>query len=128
MAVLGSTKMSAARSQNGISSCGRCSIILTLSLFFNFSLLTLNFAVGFVGGTEKDRAKVKVKSEKLKNKDNVKIIEHRPHDEIPFWLRAADILVLPNTAIEDISKYYTSPMKLFEYMASGRPIVPSDLP
>ena len=91
-------------------------------------LLPAGYAVYFVGGTEKDTAKFKVKSEKLKNKDNVKIIGHRPHDEIPFWLRAADILVLPNTAIEDISKYYTSPMKLFEYMASGRPIVASDLP
>ncbi len=52
----------------------------------------------------------------------------KPHDEIPLWLRAADVLILPNTANEDISKYYTSPMKLFEYMASGTPIVASALP
>jgi glycosyltransferase involved in cell wall biosynthesis len=45
-----------------------------------------------------------------------------------MWQKAADALVLPNTAKEDISKYYTSPMKLFEYMASRRPIVATNIP
>ncbi|MFQ6049514.1 MAG: glycosyltransferase, partial [Candidatus Paceibacterales bacterium] len=58
----------------------------------------------------------------------VNIIGYRPHSEIPHWLKAADILVLPNTAKDQISKYYTSPVKMFEYMASERPIVASDLP
>ena len=81
----------------------------------------------FVGGVDKDIGEFKAKSEKLKVK-NVVVVGRRPHGEIPIWLRAADVLVLPNTARENISKYYTSPVKLFEYMASGRPIVASDLP
>ncbi|MFH1255403.1 MAG: glycosyltransferase family 4 protein [bacterium] len=79
----------------------------------------------FVGGTEKDIADFEKKSE---NSNNIKIIGHRPHFEIPYWLKAANALVLPNSAKEKISKYWTSPLKLFEYMASGRPIVASDLP
>ncbi|MBP7741228.1 MAG: glycosyltransferase family 4 protein [Candidatus Pacebacteria bacterium] len=41
---------------------------------------------------------------------------------------AGDMLILPNTGREVLSSVYTSPLKLFSYMASGVPIVSSDLP
>ena len=56
------------------------------------------------------------------------VVGHKPYSEIPYWLKAADVLILPNSGKEEISKHWTSPLKLFEYMASKRPIIASDLP
>jgi glycosyltransferase involved in cell wall biosynthesis len=50
-----------------------------------------------------------------------------PQPEVARALAGAHILVLPNTPTT-ISDRYTSPLKLFEYLALGRAIVASDLP
>jgi glycosyltransferase involved in cell wall biosynthesis len=47
--------------------------------------------------------------------------------EVAARLEDADVLVLPNPATA-VSQRYTSPLKLFEYLAMGRPVVASDLP
>ncbi len=83
-----------------------------------------NILFVFIGGTEHDIKSFRKKAEGL---DNVLILGHKPHSQIPTYLKAADVLVLPNSASDKISSY-TSPLKLFEYMASGRPIIASDLP
>ncbi|RJQ31207.1 glycosyltransferase family 1 protein [Candidatus Parcubacteria bacterium] len=81
----------------------------------------------FVGGMEHDKNKLGCYI-RDKNLKNVILLGHKPPTEIPFYLNAADAAVLPNSAQNDISKFYTSPMKLFEYMAAKIPIVASDLP
>jgi glycosyltransferase involved in cell wall biosynthesis len=88
-------------------------------------ILPADTLVVFVGGTEAD---IKRFRGAYGDVANIRILGYRDHSEIPLWQKAADVLVLPNTAKENISKYYTSPMKLFEYAASSRPIVASRIP
>jgi glycosyltransferase involved in cell wall biosynthesis len=62
------------------------------------------------------------------DKDRIFIVGRQSHEKIPLYLQAADVLVLPNTRGNANSEKYTSPLKLFEYMAARRPIVASNLP
>ncbi len=52
---------------------------------------------------------------------------HVPPVDVPRYLRAFDICAMPHPQTTQFS-LYTSPLKLFEYMAAGRAIVASDLP
>lgn len=87
--------------------------------------LPTDYLVVFVGGTSEDVQRFR---KSYGNISNISIVGWRLYAQIPLWQKAADVLVLPNTAKEDISKFYTSPMKLFEYMASRVPIVASQIP
>ena len=59
---------------------------------------------------------------------NIICVGDKNYQEIPLWLAAADALLVLGTQKNDYSYYHTSPMKLFEYMASGRPILASNTP
>ncbi len=48
-------------------------------------------------------------------------------DRVPLYLSAFDVCAMPHPWTEHFA-YYTSPIKLFEYMASKRAIIASDLP
>ena len=80
-----------------------------------------------VGGTEQDSDKLKVKFN-LNNKSNLKFVSHQTHSKISDYYNNADILILPMTSNQSHTRLYSSPNKLFEYMASGKPIIASDLP
>lgn len=63
---------------------------------------------------------------------NCYFYDYMPQDEVKSVLKSADVCLLPNqasvkTGKHDIGKY-TSPLKMFEYMAAGKPIISSDLP
>jgi glycosyltransferase involved in cell wall biosynthesis len=70
---------------------------------------------------------------KLADQKNIVFYGHVPPAETGEYLAAFDIALAPNQdkvivrGGTDIGRF-TSPMKLFEYMSAGRPIIASDLP
>ena len=59
---------------------------------------------------------------------NLRICGDKPVREVPLWLAAADTVLALGTHKNMDSWRFTSPMKVFEYMASNRPIVASRTP
>jgi glycosyltransferase involved in cell wall biosynthesis len=50
-----------------------------------------------------------------------------PANETPGWISACDVCVAPHVPNADGTPFFGSPTKLFEYMASGRAILASNL-
>jgi glycosyltransferase involved in cell wall biosynthesis len=96
----------------------------TLALTSKF--LDNNYLIVIVGGIKWYLTDFKHFIEK-NNLKNVLCLGHRNYAEIPYFLKAADCLVLTGTQGSEVSRKYTSPLKMFEYMASQTPIIASEL-
>ncbi len=85
-------------------------------------LVPENVLIVIIGGTE-------AQIEELRPRyPRVRFLGYRPYNELPDNQNAADVLVLTGDPSSSVARLYTSPLKLFTYMASSVPIVATDLP
>jgi glycosyltransferase involved in cell wall biosynthesis len=63
---------------------------------------------------------------RLKTRANVHFLGWRPYAQLPSYLRGIDVALLPQR-INDYTRAMF-PMKYFEYLAAGRPVVATPLP
>jgi len=47
-----------------------------------------------------------------------------PQEQVPVWLRDADVAVAPYPSLDD---FYFSPLKIFEFLSLGLPVVSADV-
>lgn len=63
---------------------------------------------------------------RLKSKTNVHFIGSRPRSEVPAYLKGFDVCTIPYVCNEHSEGIF--PLKLFEYLAAGKPVVSTPLP
>jgi glycosyltransferase involved in cell wall biosynthesis len=74
-----------------------------------------------IGGSASDILKYETEADRLGLRRRVSFLGARPLAQLPQYLRQADILCSPRT------KGLNTPMKIYAYMASGRPILATDI-
>jgi glycosyltransferase involved in cell wall biosynthesis len=81
----------------------------------------------FVGGPRDREEPYRVRiAENGSPQDRFLFFDKQPVADLPFWLKASDLLLMPHPRNRFYS-YFVSPLKMFEYMAARRPIVGSKL-
>jgi len=100
--------------------------IINSAINLNKELHNLYFY--FVGGplSLADKYRELIKNAGL-SQDRFIFLDKQPVKDVPIWLKASDILLMPHPK-KTFYSYFVSPLKMFEYMASKRPIVASKLP
>lgn len=90
-------------------------------------LLDDNILFVAMGGKPKHVEYYKEQAELIGVSGKTKFVGNYTQDVVALYQKAFDILLMPFPDSHHY-RYYMSPMKMFEYMASKRPIITTDLP
>jgi glycosyltransferase involved in cell wall biosynthesis len=85
------------------------------------------YVLWIVGGYERDIHRLRQLAEEL-SVLNVRFVGYVNPEKARYYQAAADVLVLTGSKLHERERLFTSPLKLFEYMAAKRPIVAANTP
>ncbi|MBI5155003.1 glycosyltransferase [Candidatus Poribacteria bacterium] len=77
-------------------------------------------------GPEWEGGRPSLALERLRGLPNVRFFGHVPYEDLPAYLHAASVLLIPYVRNDATRAVF--PLKFFEYLATGRPVVASPLP
>ncbi len=95
-----------------------------IEAFATFSKKTTNAHLLIIGDGKNVRPQLEAMCQNLGITDSVTFTGEAANADVPEYLSHCDTLVAPYPAIDN---FYFSPLKVFEYMASGKPIIASDI-
>lgn len=99
-------------------------IEVLFDLALKFQRENLNFRVNIIGGDKNELARYLLLKDRLGlTSKYLNLQGHVPYYQVPAILRSMDVLVLPSPAS---SKYKGTPLKLYEYLVSGRIVMLAD--
>jgi hypothetical protein len=75
-----------------------------------------------VGPVTESRADFYSQIDELKKRPNVHFLGSKRPEELPNYIGAFDVCLLPYV-LGEVSSYYAAPLKFYEYLAAGKPVV-----
>ena len=82
-----------------------------------------------VGGklTTNYMGQIEKKVRELNLGENVIQVGFVPHSDVPKYIAAADLCVSPKNPLDPVS-FYSSPVKVWEYLAQEKPVISTPVP
>jgi glycosyltransferase involved in cell wall biosynthesis len=96
------------------------------NLIYEVAKARPNYSFVLVGGFDREKRVTVEGVSKLRDLSNVRLTGHRPISEIPSYLAGFDVCVIP--FVRNRVTQATDPVKLYEYLAAGKPVVTTTLP
>ncbi len=96
--------------------------IIDLDLLEYLAVQNPKWVIVMIGPVTESRKEYYDKVRRLESLPNVHFLGPKSPQDLPGYLSQFDICLLPYTRGE-VSSYYSSPLKFFEYLATGKPVV-----
>jgi glycosyltransferase involved in cell wall biosynthesis len=96
---------------------------IDIHLMVNLARLRPQWTFAFIGPIGPGDPRTNV--DELRRQPNVHLLGHRPYERLPEVLRGADAALVPYLLDGEMRSVF--PMKIYEYLAAGRPVVSTPL-